>query len=142
MFDKKGQSALEYLMTYGWALVVIVIVIAALVIIIDPSAAAGNSCTSSGDISVKDHVIDGTGMQMVLTNKAGYAISDAVTSISGTVDGISVTDTNTLDLSVGDTKVTYAGIAGTGTYNLDLTIVYNTPDGLGKTASATCMGTG
>ncbi|MCK4319346.1 hypothetical protein KAW38_02120 [Candidatus Micrarchaeota archaeon] len=31
MITKKGQAAMEYLMTYGWALLVIVIVIAALI---------------------------------------------------------------------------------------------------------------
>ena len=29
--NKKGQSALEYLMTYGWALVIMIVVVAALV---------------------------------------------------------------------------------------------------------------
>ena len=35
--EKKGQSALEYLMTYGWGLVVVAVVIAALVLLTNPA---------------------------------------------------------------------------------------------------------
>ena len=51
--NNKGQSALEYLMTYGWALVVIVIVIAALFafgVFNTPK-----NCTQTSGLLIKDY---------------------------------------------------------------------------------------
>lgn len=42
---KKGQAAMEYLMTYGWALLVIIIVLALLLIILGGYLRATPSCT-------------------------------------------------------------------------------------------------
>ncbi len=45
--NQRGQSALEYLMTYGWALVVIVIVVAALVLLVG-NPQSGDNCSQAG----------------------------------------------------------------------------------------------
>ena len=44
--DRRAQSALEYLMTYGWALIVIAIVVGVLIFIVS-SPTSGVVCTSS-----------------------------------------------------------------------------------------------
>ena len=42
---RKGQAAMEYLMTYGWALLVIVIVIAILLVILGRMVKGTPDCT-------------------------------------------------------------------------------------------------
>ena len=44
---QRAQSAIEYLMTYGWAIIVIVIVLAVLYLfgVFNPSATVGNTCS-------------------------------------------------------------------------------------------------
>jgi hypothetical protein len=54
MFNKKkGQAALEFLTTYGWAFLVILVMIAALAYfgVLDPSNMVGESCAASAPIS-------------------------------------------------------------------------------------------
>jgi len=66
--ERKGQSAIEYLMTYGWMLLVVAIVGGAIF------ATVQGQCTSSstgfGDnVEVDDFGVDGDGnMQLVLRN--------------------------------------------------------------------------
>jgi len=62
--NKKGQSAMEYLMTYGWAILVIIIVIAVLFYIgvLNPRNVTPTSCTFPPGISCASFklVDDGT----------------------------------------------------------------------------------
>ena len=59
MSSKKGQAAMEYLMTYGWAIVVLVVVIAALMATgaFNPSYLIGEECTLQPDLSCTGHVL-------------------------------------------------------------------------------------
>lgn len=43
--DKKGQAAMEFLMTYGWAILVVLIAIGALMYFIKPSEMLPEKCT-------------------------------------------------------------------------------------------------
>jgi len=90
--DKRGQAALEYLMTYGWALIVIAIVVGVLVFIV--SSPGGDVVCSSSDpakINVKASQVasaptdaqDDFGT-IILTNLTGGNMSNVVvTSVSG-----------------------------------------------------------
>jgi hypothetical protein len=89
MFSKKGQSALEYLMTYGWALVVIVIVIAALVFLVGGTPASAAKTCSGEDtyFGYSLQLLSGTDYNIELLNKTGTNISAPnyeVTLSSGT----------------------------------------------------------
>ena len=65
--NNKGQSALEYLMTYGWALVVIVIVVAALFAFGVFNTPA--NCTQfGGRLLLKDYSITATGITLAIQN--------------------------------------------------------------------------
>jgi hypothetical protein len=85
--ENKGQSALEYLMTYGWALVVIVIVIAALFAfgIFNPPSAG--TCTGLNKLAYQDHAYNSnTGdFNISLMNGSGSTIADG--SFSATIGG-------------------------------------------------------
>src|SRR3989338_8439139 len=57
---RKGQAALEFLMTYGWAILVVLIVIGALAYfgILNPSILLPEKCTLQMGLYCKDHRID------------------------------------------------------------------------------------
>lgn len=88
---KKGQGALEFLMTYGWAFLVILIMVGALAYfgVLNPSKFLPERCTFGAQVLCKDYLIDGAAQQVrvVLQNNVGQPIklTDA-TNISN-VDG-------------------------------------------------------
>ncbi len=147
MFDKRGQSALEYLMTYGWALVVIVIVVAALFAfgIFNPPAAA--RCAGLDKLLYKDHAVDavGTGITLAMGNGAGSTID--VTSVAYGGDFVGGVDTDTPINNIGSgadftlNNETVFTAAVTGTYNGTITITYDTDSGITHIETATCTGT-
>jgi len=85
---KKAQAAMEFLMTYGWAILVVLVVIGALSYfgVLSPATLLPEKCTFPVSISCVDHsVSDGT-ITLVLQNGAGRdmwirdmgALSDAL----------------------------------------------------------------
>src|SRR3989339_934510 len=77
MFSRKGQSALEYLMTYGWALIVIVIVIGALMLLIGNPSASSKGCTVGGTFAYVEQAYDSNTQQynVVFTNGTGKTLT-------------------------------------------------------------------
>jgi len=77
---KKGQSALEFLTTYGWALLIMVVMAGALVSfgVFSPTS-KGNSCISSTGIVCIDSQINASTVQFALTNGLGDINNMAVT---------------------------------------------------------------
>ena len=79
MISKKGQSALEYLMTYGWAILIIIIVGGVLYYygVFSPSKLVGESKVGFSKVQVDTWAID-TGAQelkLILENRAGKQIN-------------------------------------------------------------------
>lgn len=76
---KRGQSALEYLMTYGWAILAVVIIAGALwyLGIFDPSRFAGEKqCGGFSAFTCQDQRMNATGtLALVLNNKLGGAMT-------------------------------------------------------------------
>ena len=84
---KKGQGAMEYLMTYGWAILVVMIVGVVLWKLgIFGGGASGNKAT--GFIGSKIGVIDAsikcntTTMSFIVTNQAGSTLSNVNVSVA------------------------------------------------------------
>ena len=69
-FDKtKGQSAIEYLMTYGWMLLVVAIVGGAIFATVQGQCTQSTSGYSGGDVLVENFGTDGDGnLQMEIRN--------------------------------------------------------------------------
>jgi len=108
--NSKGQAALEYLMTYGWALIVIAIVVGVLVFIV--SSPAGNVVCNSNDpakIMVKASQIPGSFQSnatdiatIKITNLTGGNISSASCTATGAfLSPVAVADGCTTDLTSG-----------------------------------------
>jgi hypothetical protein len=74
---KSGQAALEFLTTYGWALLVILVMIGALVYfgVLNPSKALPTKClVPPGFDCANNFQITEDGFEMILANKQGDAI--------------------------------------------------------------------
>ncbi len=136
MLDKKGQSALEYLMTYGWALVVIVIVIAALVILVGGTPTV-EGCSGSAKFSAPTLTDDATNLTIVITNNTAMRI----TNVRFTGDDITATTIPTWTQGDTNTVIIPWSTAPSGDYSTTLTITYTDPYSLDHVETLTCSGT-
>ena len=86
----KGQSALEYLITYGWAILVILVVLAVLWYygIFNPARWAGESVTEGSAFKVVDKNLVSTGiLTLTLGNKAGTTVNITSLTVTGDITG-------------------------------------------------------
>ena len=107
--DNKAQSALEYLMTYGWALVVIAIIIAALVFLLGQSSTTLN-CTMSpaaGALGYVDHTVASDGnLTIKLRNDTAKTIVITNIDLNGDFTG---GDVNGTASAVSAAELTFTG---------------------------------
>jgi len=89
--SRKGQAALEYLVTYGWAVLAIVIIAAVLwyLGVFNPNRyAAGKQCGGFSTLTCIDYTTSGSDTATV---RFGNAAGATVNSISGDIDGVTAT---------------------------------------------------
>jgi len=107
MFDNKGQSALEYLMTYGWALIVIAIVIGVLIFVTSSATGGVNCQSSSSGIIVKNATVSSAqGVGLSLQNATGSDINVVGAVAFGTSYGTGTPKLNGTTLSTSGVTVT------------------------------------
>lgn len=126
--NKKSQAALEFLTTYGWAIVVILTMVATLAYfgVLNPSKILPNKCTFGSEFSCIDHQLKaGTTsgefeVRIKLKNNLGEAIEatpqaptkDDGTAFAGTTCGALATISG---WKAGQSKeLVWAGCTGTG----------------------------
>ena len=89
---KKGQAALEYMMTYGWVILLFLIAIAALAYfgVLNPSRFLPNHCTLAPGFSCDDFKVTSSTIELVLRNGVGEILTtieiDIPTCAQGTSD--------------------------------------------------------
>jgi len=119
---KRAQAALEFLMTYGWAILVVLIVISALAYfgVLNPENMLPPRCTMPVGLSCKDYIVLGSAATDNVTLKlvngqssaitvtyfnatpgngnpyTGWCSSAALQTIQGNVDGIVTGNCSTL----------------------------------------------
>jgi len=113
---RKGQAAMEFLMTYGWAILIVVIAVAALAAfgVFSPSNFAQEKCLSDSPTGItcntKAAVDQATNnVQMAVTNGAGANVN--ITGITATGKSCTVSSWDAINSTGGSIK--YAEI-GTG----------------------------
>ena len=102
----KAQSAMEYLMTYGWAILIVIIVAAALYAlgIFNPATYTGRIPTGFTTLGTpSDWDLDSTGDFSVILNNR---LADQITVYSVTATMGSDTDTNTTQFSISPGEIT------------------------------------
>ncbi len=119
---KKGQSAMEYLMTYGWAILIVIVVVAALYGMGVFSLKGGVSCSPCFSYFAFVDYANGT----LLIRNGAQAIESI--SVTGGTPDVATADP-------GD-DITITGVSTSG--DVDITITYTVTDsGLQHTDTAT-----
>jgi len=110
VMKKKAQAAMEFLMTYGWAILVVLVVIGALAYfgVLNPQNLLPEKCTLPMGLYCKDHRVDGTASTVNFKLENGMGQGLMITSI--TITGQVFTGC-TIDLLT-------AAPGGADTYNL------------------------
>lgn len=82
---RKSQAAMEFLMTYGWAILVVLVAIGALAYfgVLSPDNFLPTKCQLPAGIACIDHRATATGVTVVLQNGLGYDLSAVAVSIGG-----------------------------------------------------------
>ena len=105
---KRGQAAMEFLMTYGWALLVVLIAIAALAFfgVLNPSRFLPSTCTLAPGFSCVDYkaAATGTPVQLVLQNGLGDNIN-SVTLWLASMQGAGTGCTSSIPFTPGPTSI-------------------------------------
>ncbi len=156
----KGQGALEYLMTYGWALLVIVVVGAALygLGVLNPSTYAKSACTGFMYFNHMDHKMTSEGNFTVRVNNGPYIIDFTNVSIRNPNSDVWMTGDEQYGVNasdnpkgkaagVGPAKVHKVGIyepvfsgRSNQPYEYEVRIIYVTSHGDKHEDVATCIG--
>ena len=89
---KKAQAAMEFLMTYGWAILVVLIAIAALAYfgVLNPGRYLPSSCRLVPGLSCEDFKVAGDPVNqvtLVIQNGMGQDLTGITISIAGACDG-------------------------------------------------------
>ena len=89
VMKKKAQAAMEFLMTYGWAILVVLVVIGALAYfgVLNPQNLLPEKCTLPVGLYCKDYLISSTDSTVTLKieNGIGHGIIIRTISITGQV---------------------------------------------------------
>ena len=82
---KKGQAAMEFLMTYGWAILVVLVAIGALAYfgVLNPSRFLPASCTVGPGIGCDDHRVTAATTQLILRNGLGDDLTAVTIAVAG-----------------------------------------------------------
>ncbi len=142
---RKGQAAMEFLMTYGWAILAAVVVIGVLAYfgVFSPGRYVPSACVANAPFSCDEYNIQTDGVHVILRNGAGEAIDLHKIEI-GTA---CLYDASVSPVAVADgaqtAEITVACTLTSGSrFNEDMTITYRKAGGtLDQTATGSVRGT-
>ena len=82
---RKSQAAMEFLMTYGWAILVVLVAIGALAYfgVLSPERFLPAKCTLPAGVACVDFNIDSGNVNVVLRNGIGFDLDDVYVSVTG-----------------------------------------------------------
>ena len=93
---KKAQAAMEFLMTYGWAILVVLLAIAALAYfgVLNPGRYLPSSCTLGTGLGCVEFKVDSVSnnVTLVIQNGMGQNLNSLNISIGGDCDGSTAGD--------------------------------------------------
>ncbi len=135
----KGQTALEYLITYGWAILVILVVLAVLWYygVFSPAKWAGESVSEGSAFKVIDKKLTGTTLTLILGDKTGGQVTvtqvDAagdITGSSGVVSQVIQAGGQTGQIAVILTAPVAPGVTAGSFYKFTVTTTYTATGGI------------
>jgi len=116
--QKKAQAAMEFLMTYGWALLVVLIAIAALAFfgLLNPNRFLSDKVTVGVGFQVSTAAMDESGVAVLVQNGIGRNVNDFTMTVANCNNGAGASS-STVDIPEGDSVLLVVpcreGIAGT-----------------------------
>ena len=128
---KKSQAALEFIMTYGWAILVVLVAIGALAYfgVLSPDKFLPARCTLQAGLACTDHKVTATTLDVVFRNSYGYdiTVTDVKAQQCTAQTGLSNSVSN------GATKqYTFVCVNSGSKYNGQVNISYTTPADYGS----------
>ncbi|MBI2449887.1 hypothetical protein HYV49_06375 [Candidatus Pacearchaeota archaeon] len=130
--DKRGQAAMEFLITYGWAILAAIVVIGVLAFFLtNPGRFTSNSCALTAPFTCEEHRVNSTAVAFVIRNGAAesYDILEVnSTSTDGTSCGVVFSPELVITASDAET-INAVGCSPSGTYRGDITIKYRKTGG-------------
>ena len=134
---KKGQAAMEFLMTYGWAILVVLVAIAALAYfgVLSPGRFLPKSATLEQPFSVDDFKVVHDGTATFVIRNGG---AETVNNVTLTVESQQCTPANTQISQSGTQTFTCTGLTTGGAgdkYSADMTLSYTPVGGIAHTVT-------
>ena len=130
---RKAQAAMEFLMTYGWAILVVLVAVGALAYfgVLSPDNFLPNRCTLPSGIGCTDHKVTSDGVSVVLRNGLGYDMSIVTVKVAGCG-----TDGDPATIANGEDEIYTVACTPSGSkFSGDLNVTYTLADtGLEHTA--------
>lgn len=128
---KKGQAAMEFLMTYGWAILAAIIVIGVLAVYFRPSTLIQDSFIVTAPwYGVGSVIVSTAAVDVEIQNNGGETLTLAATpGILGSCTTVVANPSGAI--SAGDKSVlsfTSCGLTSGDTFNEEITISYTRPD--------------
>ena len=127
-FFKKSQAAMEFLMTYGWAILVVLVAIGALAYfgVLSPDRFLPAKCTLPAGVACVDFNIDSGNVNIVLRNGLGFNLDNMVVSVSGCAN--SITPTVLANGAQGTFTATACGLTSGNKFKGDINVSYRNID--------------
>ena len=88
MNNKKSQAAMEFLMTYGWAILIVLIVLAALFFLGVFNPKSTNTCIVTAPFTCTDVKASGTTLTLVLAASGTYSAGPTIAAAGVTINGV------------------------------------------------------
>lgn len=141
--EKKGQAAMEFLMTYGWAILVVLVAIGALAYfgVLSPEKLLPRTCTLVAGLSCSEFKVTKAGTAtIVVLNGMGKDLESISMTLTpkGETTPISMTPINDTIIDGATGTYTCTVDEGTGGFKADLEFAYTA---VGETLSHTEKGT-
>lgn len=133
MENRKGQAAMEFLMTYGWAILAAIIVIGVLAIYFRPGSLATTQPVVNAPFYGVGATVSTSQVDLEIRNNGGEQLDivDATISISQPTGETCNSAGNVTGFNPGATTIlSFDGcsLESGATFSADVTITYNRPD--------------
>jgi uncharacterized protein (UPF0333 family) len=140
---KKGQAAMEFIMTYGWAILVVLVAIGALAYfgVLNPSRFLPSSCTIAPGLGCDDFKVETATAQLIMRNSLGddlTAVTVALTGCTASAEANGDDAWNNGDILGGSDGITLTACTNGATgarFKQDVTVTYTSGSGISHTAT-------
>lgn len=125
---RRSQAALEFIMTYGWAILVVLVAIGALAYfgVLSPDKFLPSKCVLQSGIACLDHKVTATQVQVVLQNSLGFDLTSVIVKAGGCGTSSSINLANGEKSSI--ISITCSPALTVSKYNAQVNVSYTVTD--------------